>query len=217
MHKFDVTAYSKTAFEHTDGAPSAKAVHTTVFLHAEAPLDTHNDDGTLNLNGMKLSSTVLAMGIATNIHAAHAAGIWDSAAHLRFVIDHLEKLFVMNPEKIMTSAEFGKLPGTRKTTHQHLVWELTKRNKEGKFDEIIRKAKLFHYHDFKAPENDDCNGFDKLDLVNDLQPFLELADILQDVINGIYDESPDEQDRAAMRKILEDDGAGEDFIKAMGL
>jgi len=83
------------------------------------------------------------------------------------------------------------------STNKELVEELEKRNVEGKYDQMIRKAKLNWYHDFKAP--DEAPGGTKLDLVNDLANFPELNDIRRDVINGEYDESPDEEDKENMR------------------
>lgn len=88
-----------------------------------------------------------------------------------------------------------------KTTNVELVQELTERNTEGKYDKIIERAKDCGYHDFKMDDDkyEDSIG-PKIDLVNDLSKFPELEDIRQGVINGVYDESPDEEDKRKMEE-----------------
>jgi len=86
-----------------------------------------------------------------------------------------------------------------KTTNVELVQELTERNTEGKYDKIIERAKGNGYHDFKFDEDkyEDCIC-PKIDLVNDLSAFPELEDVRKGVVNGDYDESPDEDDKKKM-------------------
>jgi len=88
-----------------------------------------------------------------------------------------------------------------KSTNKELVEELTERNTKGKYDALIERAKTNGYHDFKFDEDKyaDCIC-PKTDLVNDLFAFPELADVRKDVINGVYDESPDEEDKAQLAK-----------------
>jgi len=90
----------------------------------------------------------------------------------------------------------------RKSTHIELVQELTERNKEGKYDDIIARAKEKGYHDFKFDEDKypDCIC-PKMDLVKDLSDFPELSDIRGGVMGGEFDESPDEDDE---RKMIEE-------------
>ena len=93
----------------------------------------------------------------------------------------------------------------RKSTNVDLVKELTERNTEGeekyegKYDKIIERAKENGYHDFKFDEDKypDCIC-PKIDLVQDLSKFPELEDIRKGVINGDYDESPDDDDKKMM-------------------
>lgn len=71
-----------------------------------------------------------------------------------------------------------------KTTNVDLVNELESRNKE-RYSFIIEKAKNYDYHCFKSDY-----AFPKTNLVSDLSTFnLELKDIINDVVNGVYDES----------------------------
>jgi hypothetical protein len=87
----------------------------------------------------------------------------------------------------------------KKTTNIELVNELIKRNSSGKYHAIIERARENGYHDFKFDEDKypDCTC-PKIDLVNDLTEFSELSDIRKAVIDGEYDESPDEDDKKKM-------------------
>lgn len=84
-----------------------------------------------------------------------------------------------------------------KSTTKELVIELQALNKDGRLSNIISKASLGFYHDFKAPEHVICG---KTDFVNDSASFPELKELRRAVMNGDYDESPDEDDKADMRK-----------------
>lgn len=59
------------------------------------PLDHFYVQGNeLNETGYKLVSDMAAYALSLNIHEAHQAGVIDSAAHFRKVLNHLEELFV---------------------------------------------------------------------------------------------------------------------------
>jgi len=110
-----------------------------------------------------------------------------------------------------------------KTTKVDLVKELTELNVNGKYNAIINRAKNNGYHDFKFedvpnhPEYGDCIC-PKAQLVEDLSKFPELNQIRDAVINGQFDESPDEPDKDIMRGWLKNDGeSGERMIKVLGL
>jgi hypothetical protein len=68
-------------------------------------------------------------------------------------------------------------------TDIELVDRLEGRNKDGKYDDLIRNARAGKYHDFK-----NVSPTPKMDLVMALKRFPELEDIRSDVINGEYDE-----------------------------
>ena len=87
-----------------------------------------------------------------------------------------------------------------KTTDIDLVNVLIKRNTDGKYHDIIERARKKGYHDFKCEdEYPDC-VCPKVDLVHDLSKFPELQDIRNDVVNGEYDESPDDDDKRKMEE-----------------
>lgn len=91
-----------------------------------------------------------------------------------------------------------------------------------KYKAIIERAALNGYHDYKFdhipghPEYGECIC-PKMQLVEDLFKFPELADIRQDVIQGKYDDKPDKEDNDFLRKELLDNGASQAFIKTLGL
>lgn len=97
---------------------------------------------------------------------------------------------------------------------------LKKRNPE-KYKAIIIRAANNGYHDHKFdkipghPEYGDCLC-PKVQLCQDLQKFPELQDLMQEVMNGKYDEPADEQDQQEMRGWLIEDGAPDGVFKELG-
>lgn len=93
-----------------------------------------------------------------------------------------------------------------------LVQELEKRNTDGLYDEMIQEAKAGEYHDFKNTKYL-CG---KVALASKLVKFPELNDIRQEILQGVYDESPDEDDKKRMAADLRANG-GEAILKTLGL
>ena len=86
-----------------------------------------------------------------------------------------------------------------KSTMTHLVKELEKLPQNDAIKEIIKEAKAGEFHDYKNKKYI-CG---KLALVKKLND-LGLHDIKKDVINGIYDEEPDDVDRALVNSHLDE-------------
>lgn len=104
----------------------------------------------------------------------------------------------------------------RKSTHIELVVELTALNNNNQYAEIIAEAQAGEYHDYK--NNKYVCG--KVALVEKLEAFPELDHIRKAVINGEYDETPDEEDKAMLRKDIKANmppEAAENMLKNMGL
>ena len=97
-----------------------------------------------------------------------------------------------------------------KSTMVELPAELEALNKDGKYDHIIAEAKAGEYHDFKNKKHV-CG---KVAVVGELAKFPELAHIRTAVMNGEYDESPDEEDKAQMREDFKD---SPELLKMIGL
>lgn len=99
---------------------------------------------------------------------------------------------------------------------------LKTRNLDGRYDAIIQRAENDGYHDFKFdrvaehPEYGECIC-PKVQLVEDLAAFPELSDIREQVMNGAFDESMDDDDKSAMRESLIKDGTSDMFFEMMGL
>ncbi len=108
----------------------------------------------------------------------------------------------------------------KKTTAVDLADELEQRNVDGRYDYMIKRARGNGYHCFKHdqnPEYADCIC-PKTELYEHLSKFPELDDIKAAVADGVYDESPDEQDKAIMREWFKEDGEdGKRLMKAIGL
>lgn len=95
----------------------------------------------------------------------------------------------------------------KKTTSIDLVAELSERNKDGKYDSIIARAKENGYHDYKIDDEKYPNCLcPKMDLVYDLGKFPELSDIRDRVKEGEFDEVMDESDKENLRAQLKANG-----------
>lgn len=86
-----------------------------------------------------------------------------------------------------------------KSTNKELVDELIKLNYRGRFNSLIEKAKANCYHDYKNPDHIICG---KTEFIKDAARYPDLAELSSAVINGEYDESPDEEDKRKMREDL---------------
>lgn len=87
-----------------------------------------------------------------------------------------------------------------KSTNKELVQQLENRNTDGRYDEIIARAKANEYHDFKS-----SHTAPKLVLLADLQQHKDTEDLVDAVINGDYDEPMDEADKELRRKDAPED------------
>lgn len=98
---------------------------------------------------------------------------------------------------------------------------LQKRNEGDRYNAIIERAKNNGYHDFKHdsipwhPEYAECIC-PKMQLVDDLSAFPELSDVRKDVMEGLYDDSPDQEDDFMTRKMLLDQKADAWVFKFVG-
>lgn len=102
------------------------------------------------------------------------------------------------------------------------IAEILRQRDPEKYKHIIQRADLNGYHDFKHdkvpghPEYADCIG-PKAQLVSDLHPYPELADIMKRVMDGEFDESPDEEDTQELRQNGMDENWPDSMFKAIGL
>lgn len=85
-----------------------------------------------------------------------------------------------------------------KDTRIHLVQELQKLPQTNGILEMIEEAKAGEYHDFKNNKYD-CGKFAAVTKLIHLGH----QDLADRVMMGEFDEQPDEEDKAAMRKLLD--------------
>ena len=94
---YEVTTTARLDYE--DETPTVKPVlkEVDVVMDVSKNLDRKaffDKKGLPNSDGTKAITNVLVCGLSNNIHQAHQAGLWDSAAHLRYIIAELERQFV---------------------------------------------------------------------------------------------------------------------------
>lgn len=111
-----------------------------------------------------------------------------------------------------------------KSTMVEMVTELEKiEPRTPIIDMMIREAKAGEYHDFKNQKYV-CGKMASVELLraamaNAPTPeFYEACQKIRDsIIDGEYDESPDEEDKASMRAELAGTSGGEAIAKVLGL
>ena len=84
--------------------------------------------------------------------------------------------------------------------------ELNKFNFDGRLNEIINKPRQGYYHDFKFDlvDPDSMYPDPKTQLLSELEPFPELENVRQSVIDGIFDDRADASDWDRMALEFED-------------
>lgn len=199
---YDITVAVRLTAEHLEGHIASRHIATDFNIDVSDNLDkaAYLDDDLPTEQGCSAITQVLIQGLIANINLAKAKGWRDTAGHLTHIIQSLSKGAAQGAD--ITEGTFDDSPADREkpkhmSTNIELVAELEKLNTSHKYDRLIKNARDNHYHNFKAPEDVVCG---KVLLVEHLSDFPELAEIRQKVINGVYDESPDEADREAMRK-----------------
>jgi hypothetical protein len=156
-------------------------------------------------NGLRLLTTAFLQGLGACIDYGKKNELWDGD-HIQYCIEQFLRVVEVKGKTFVESYfEEEKQPGTvvantRMKTNEHLVAELMSRNIKGRYDILIQRADKFWYHDYKQPN--DVPALPKLQLINDLAPFPELADIRQRVIDGVYDEVADKDDIVEMARFL---------------
>lgn len=81
---------------YEQGDKTSSHVATDIRMQVSPNLDHKryiNQDGLHGQLGVKPLTETLIQGLIGNIHYAHQNGYWDSAAHLRHIIDELTRGF----------------------------------------------------------------------------------------------------------------------------
>ena len=161
-------------------------------LKKEAYLTETNQ---LTEQGWKMLTQCLVHGLATSIMVGVDQHWCDDKKQFNFILSELAKAMEhqMTSHRHHSGYRGGKLC---KSTTKELVDTLTVRNTNGKYNGLIKQAMDGWFHDFKQPSG--IAAPPKLLLLEKLSQFPELSDIESEVHEGIYDESPDEDDRRKM-------------------
>jgi len=96
-NEFEIEGKCVVRLSGTDGAKKATHLGSEFNLRVSEELDREkyfDPDGLPNAAGSKLLTVAFVQGVLGNIHFAHQSGFRDSAEHLRYVIEELEKGFV---------------------------------------------------------------------------------------------------------------------------
>lgn len=70
-----------------------KHVDTQITARPGVGKDWKDDSGFLTPEGFKAQTHGFVQGLIANIHAADQKGGWDSAEHIRYIIENLERGF----------------------------------------------------------------------------------------------------------------------------
>lgn len=106
--KYEFIVASKVTAEADYQKGTSKMVACDVQLfEPDGTANLRDDNGLVNKEGMKIQTQGLIQGLIANIHFAHQNNMWDSAEHLRYVIQYLEKGFIQSNTKA-TSGNFFK-------------------------------------------------------------------------------------------------------------
>lgn len=71
---------------------------TNVHLDVPYSVGWKRPDGLPNKDGMKAQTQALIQGLIATIHFAHQKNMWDSADHMKYVIDNLQRGFIAQAE-----------------------------------------------------------------------------------------------------------------------
>lgn len=92
-YRFRVISEVKAEANHKKG--KSRVLETKVLLQGRKQDEAvwKDENGLVNDKGLKVQTQGLIQGLVANIHYGHQMGIWDSAKHLRYIIENLEKGF----------------------------------------------------------------------------------------------------------------------------
>lgn len=106
---FHFCAISKITLEHESGSPSSLLKHSDLRLEVSGNLDrSHYIDGRglPRKEAMKPISNALIHGILTNIKFGHEKGWWKDHEHIQYVINELQRGFVVDAKTGETTMEY---------------------------------------------------------------------------------------------------------------
>ena len=102
--KLEFIVTSKLQVEATPTSTIFSSAHFTLKIPSILDQNRYIDkNGVYTLAGTQVITNTLVQALIGNIHVAHENKVWDSAAHLRKVIQELEDGFIRIPEITLTN------------------------------------------------------------------------------------------------------------------
>lgn len=94
--EFSFTGVSRVTMEHHKGMPTSQHVATDFFLEVSENLDKniYLQNGLPTKDGLKPLTQTFIQGLVGCIHFGHNNGWWDSAEHIRYIIDEIQRGFI---------------------------------------------------------------------------------------------------------------------------
>lgn len=101
MPEFSFTGTSKVTMRHEKGMTTSAHVATDFRLDISSNLSRSQyltTDDLPTKDGIKPLTQTFIQGLIGSIHFAHEKGWWDSAEHLRYIIEELQRGFIEVPD-----------------------------------------------------------------------------------------------------------------------
>lgn len=90
---FSATSTITLESKPSEGKSTMKECVVTLDAHPQIKAAWMDHKGELNTEGLKAQTQALLQGLISNIHYGHQFGLRDSAEHMRYIIEYLEKGF----------------------------------------------------------------------------------------------------------------------------
>jgi hypothetical protein len=214
MLKYNFIAKIQTFFLQEAGNPRSRVLDTIYELDPSPNLSysAYTDkNNLLTMDGIQTMQAVIIQSLAASTFYGKSRNWLDPREQYQKILKELQTAFLAyeNKNVIVSAAEFeehgekhsnDERKRIEKSTDRELVIALVKRNYNGRYDQIIHMAVSRWFHDFKAP--DEAPAGEKGLLLEILSKFPELNDIREEVLNGVYDESPDDDDKKELSDLL---------------
>jgi hypothetical protein len=102
VYGFVVLSKVKARVDFEKGISEILGCDVELVAKEDIERNWRDKEGVVNEYGVKVQTQGLIQGLIANIHWAHQNEKWDSAEHLRYVIENLERGFVQSGVKTKT-------------------------------------------------------------------------------------------------------------------
>jgi hypothetical protein len=92
--KYEFIVASKVTAEANYNKGTSKLIDCEVkMFEPKNAVGLRKKNGHLTDNGLKMQTQALIQGLVANIHYGHQIGLWDSAAHLNYILNEVKRGF----------------------------------------------------------------------------------------------------------------------------